>query len=349
MRISKEHFFSATSNLKIPEKQAEALWSSLENLENEDKGSKVSSFSKWMYYFGAMIIICAMTWWMNLSWEWFGGGGIFIIATLYALIFTLLGAKLWKKQDLRIPAGLLITIAVCMTPLAIYGLETYFKLWPQDQVKNYSDFFYVIKGNWIYMELGTIIAGIIALRFFPFPFITAPIFFAAWFFILDVIPLLLGKDNSWEEKEWLSLGFGVVLIGISYVIHRKYSADYAFWGYLFGALIFWANLSAITWDKGEFVSFIYLLINILMMIVSILLNKRIFMILGALGSFIYFGHLAYDIFEDSILFPFVMSILGLIVIYLGVMYQKNRQWIETKIKEKTPESIRQLFPFEHES
>lgn len=72
------------------------------------------------------------------------------------------------------------------------------------------------------------------------------------------------------------------------------------------------------------------------------------MILGALGSFIYFSHLAYDIFENSILFPFVLSILGLIVIYLGVMYQKNIQWIETKIKEKIPESIRQLFPFEHE-
>lgn len=346
MEISKEHLLFAASKLGIPKKQVEALW---ELLENENKDSRTSSFSKWMFYFGAMIVISAMTWLMGFNWDRFGGGGIFLVSIIYALLFTFLGAKLWKKEELRIPAGLLITIAVCMTPLAIYGLETYLNIWPQDNPDNYRNFYHVVRSSWIFMELGTIVAGLIALKFFPFPFITAPIFFSAWFLTIDIIPLITGKESTWQQKEWLSLCFGFVLMVISYLIDRKKIEDYAFWGYLFGTLTFWTSLSSLSWDKGELVFFTYFMINLLMMIFSILLKRKIFMICGAFGSFIYFGHLAYEIFENSILFPFVLSFIGLSIIYLGVLYQKNIDWIERKMIQIVPAWVKSLLPFDHDN
>lgn len=339
MEVSKEQFLSKAAALGIAKDQAEALWISLEQSE-----SKASSFSKLLFYFGAMIIISAMTWFMNLSWQWFGGGGIFLIAVAYALLFTFLGAKLWEKADLKIPAGLFITIAVCMVPLAIYGLQMHFNLWPSGDPENYKDFYYLIKGNWIFMEIGTIIAGLIALKYFPFPFLTAPIFFAAWFLTMDVMPLLLGEERI-EQREWISMFFGLGLLFIAYFIDRKkLREDYAFWGYFFGALIFWGSLSSLIWDKNEIVFFIYLLINFILMALSILLKRKVLMVFGALGTFLYFSHLAYDIFQDSMLFPFVLSFIGLLIIYLGVLYQKNIAWIEKAMLEKMPDSIRRLLP-----
>lgn len=344
MEVSKEHLFLSASKVGIPKAHAEALWASL---ESGDENPNTSPFAKWMFYFGALIIISAMTWLMNLSWEWLGGGAIFLISVVYAILFTLMGAKLWKKEDLRIPAGLFITIAVCMTPLAIYGLETYLEIWPQEQPENYEDFFETIRSSWIFMEMGTIISGVIALRFFPFPFITAPIFFSAWFLTMDIIPLMIGNDSTWRQREWVSMCFGLVMMFIAYLIDRRKMKDYAFWGYLFGTLIFWSGLTGLLW-KGEFIFFIYFLINVFMMMFSILLKRKVLMIFGVIGAFLYFGHLAYEVFKDSILFPFVLSFIGLSIIYLGILYQRNAQWIERQVIAKVPLWIRNLLPGKYE-
>jgi hypothetical protein len=193
------------------------------------------------------------------------------------------------------------------------------------------------------MELGTIVAGIIALRYFAFPFLTAPIFFSAWFLTMDLIPVLFGKDLSWEKGQWVSLFFGLVLISISYVIDRKKLRDYAFWGYFFGTLAFWGSMTSLIWNKGEFVLFLYFVVNFLLMGLSIVLRRKVFMVFGALGCFIYLSHLAYAIFQNSILFPFVLSIIGLGIVYLGIYYQKNVERIEGAIASIIPEGIRAFF------
>lgn len=341
VEISKEDFFQEATTLGISEDKINTLWSSL---EDKKKSPSSTSFSKWMFYFGALIIILAMSWLAAEGWERFGGGGIFLIASGYAFLLTWLGASLWKKEDLKIPAGLLITAAVCMVPLAIYGLETYLKIFPSGSPESYKSFFDVINSNWIIMEIGTIIAGLIALRFFPFPFLSAPIFFVLWLLFLDLSPLLLGNDANWESKQWLSLCFGLAIAWIGYLLDRIKSRDYAFWAYFFGVLTFWISLTSLSLDRGEFFQAIYFVINLFLMIVSILLQRKVFMVVGALGSFFYLSHLAYEVFENSFLFAFVLSLLGLLIIYLGILYQRNRESIEKKVKSAIPGWVKRLLP-----
>ncbi len=94
MKISQERFFSIGKDLKFSEEKLAALWS---ELEKEDERAP---FSKYLFYFGSIIIIASMTWLMNLGWEVFGGGGLFLIALAYALIFLTSGAKLWNKKGM---------------------------------------------------------------------------------------------------------------------------------------------------------------------------------------------------------------------------------------------------------
>ena len=47
----------------------------------------------------------------------------------------------------------------------------------------YADFYDYIKGGWFPMKLATVAAGLVALRFFRFPFLTAPVAFALWFIV----------------------------------------------------------------------------------------------------------------------------------------------------------------------
>lgn len=338
MNISQEKFFLIGTALKIPKEKLEVFWKDLETSES-------TPFARYLFYFGALIIISAMTWFMNLGWEIFGGGGIFLIASTYALIFTLIGRFLWDKNGLKIPSGLFMTIAVCMVPLAVYGLETYFDLWPKSDQNRYHDFYYSINGKWVFMELATILAGLTALYFFPFPFLTVPILVSAWFLTMDIVPYFLGEDVAWKQKYWISVCFGILLMALGFYLDRRKKEDYAFWSYLFGVISFFGGVGCLVWDKGEGVLFLYFVINLIMMCFSILLRRNILMIFGALGVFGYFAHLAYKVFEDSILFPFVLSFVGLLIIYLGILYQKNLKWIEKNIFDILPKQIRNFLSF----
>ena len=44
---------------------------------------------------------------------------------------------------------------------------------------------------------------------------------------------------------------------------------------------------------------------------------------GALGIFLYLGHLAYEVFKNSLFFPFVVALLGLGLIVLTVWMQRR--------------------------
>lgn len=343
MKVSKEDLNWAASEGLISTEQVEALWRALESRRGASPKFDLAHVA---YYFGALIVISAMGWFMTLGWERFGGGGIFLIAAAYALCFVLAGRTLWYKEHLKIPGGLLFTMAVCMTPLAIYGLERLTGIWPQGDPGVYRGYHIWVKGSWFLVEVGTIIAGVVALRFIRFPFLTAPIAFSLWYMSMDLTPLLFGKtDFTWNERLWVSLWFGLAVLVVAYVIDRRTREDYACWGYLFGMLAFWGGLSLME-TGSEFRRFLYGLINVGLMLLSVLLDRRVFIVFGALGVFGYLGHLAYSVFKDSLMFPFVLSVLGIVIIYLGIKYQRHRDVIDRSILGLLPEQLRHLLPRE---
>ena len=74
-----------------------------------------------------------------------------------------------------------------MTPIGIYGLERQLGLWPQSYPGSYTQFHPFINANWVFMEIATILAAVLALRSFKFPFLTAPAAYALWYMSMDAI------------------------------------------------------------------------------------------------------------------------------------------------------------------
>lgn len=343
MEINKQDLINAASKSLISAEQVDVLWSNLE--ERAGTGSNFG-FVNFLYYFGALIVIAAMGWLMTLGWENFGGWGISSIATLYAIGFIVVGRSFWLRSEegRKVAGGLLITMAVCMTPLVVYGIERATGFWIQGNPGTYRDFHEWIRGGWLFMELGTIVAGMVTLRFVRFPFLTAPIAFCLWYMSMDLTPLLLGQnDFNWHQRLWVSVWFGLVVLLIGYMIDRRTPEDYAFWMYFFGLLAFWGGLSMME-SGNPFTKFLYCMINVGMMFVAILLQRRAFMVFGALGVSGYLGYLSYDVFKDSALFPFVLSGIGLMIIFAGVKYQRVEKRVESAIRGLVPERFRNLLP-----
>jgi hypothetical protein len=297
------------------------------------------------YYAGAVIVLSALGWFLTEAWMNLGGGGIAVIAALYAGAFWLGGETLWKK-GLTTPGGLLFTLAVWMVPLAIYGLELATNIWPQDNPGSYHDYYVWVKGSWTLMEVGTIAAGGLAIWVRPFPFLTFPIAFALWFMSMDLTPLVFGKtEYTWDERKWVSVMFGLAILLASYLadLRNRVRQDFAFWGYLFGLLAFWGGLSMME-GGSEASRFVYFLINAALVAISVLIRQRSFIVFGSLGVLGYLGHLSYSVFKDSILFPVVLTMAGIGLIYLGVLYQRHSRAIAVALQSGLPQGIRDLIP-----
>lgn len=342
LSIAREDLEQAAANGLIAQDKSAALWDFLEQRLGSAGGDKSRfDLSNLAWYTGSIIVLLAMSWIMGQAWDAFAGGGIVLTATVYALGFVLSGSSLWKKTDLKVPGGLLFTLAVSMTPLAVLGLERMAGLW-----SGAASFETAFLREFL-MEAATIGAGLFALRFVRFPFLTAPISLALWCLAMSTTTFAASYAGlSWHQEWIVTLLFGAGMIIASFIIDRLSKEDFAFWGYLFGATAFWLS---VTWllgfdASGEAARAGYAAINVALMLSSVLLGRRVFVIFGAAGTIGYIGHLAWTVFANSWAFPFALSFVGIAVIFLGVQYHRNREAIEKAIHGLVPESLKHWLP-----
>ncbi|HBC76686.1 MAG TPA: DUF2157 domain-containing protein [Candidatus Wallbacteria bacterium] len=298
-----------------------------------------------IYFFGALIIIAAMTFFIGVTFEKLGGPGIAVVSALYITAFVIAGRTLYFDHGHETPGGLLITIAVCIVPLFIYGVEVTFNFWPENNTPgSYHQYHIWVKSSWIFMEIGTIAAGALALKYFKIPFLTMPIAVSAWYLSMDLTPLLFGSDSfAWEERLLVSCISGIIMMFVAYHYDRRTEKDYSFWLYMFGVIAFWGSLSFMKGSGGEFGKFLYCLINITMIFISVIIQRKVFIVFGGLGVFGYLGYLSSSVFRDFIGFTFALTILGLAIIGAGLFYSKNREYFES-IPERIPDYLKRYLP-----
>ncbi len=333
----------------LKQDQSDSLWAFLTE-HNRDRPR--FTLTHILYYFGGMIAIGAMSLFMTLGWERFGGLGLFAIALAYAAAgIALLHYFLYRKR-LQIPAGIMAAFVVVLTPLAIYGAQVELGYWAGEHV--FREFHTRIDWAWLFMELGTLAVAAIMLWRYRMPFSVMPLAVVLWYMSMDLVPMLFGTSNGmneaeqwqayWDLRKWVSLWFGLAMVLFALLVDlraRHGRQDFAFWLYLFGVLAFWGGLSLMDSDS-ELSKFLYCCINLLLIGVGAILDRRVFVVFGGLGVAGYLGHLAYEVFEDSLLFPFVLTLIGLAVIFLGVMWQRHEADITRRLRVLLPAELREL-------
>jgi hypothetical protein len=304
-----------------------------------------------LWYAGALIIIGAMGLFTNEAFNRMGGWALAGCGAAYLVIFIAAGDYLWRKPGLRVPAGLLVTVAISMVPLIIYGIQDALDLWKYalGDPGNYKNFYPYINGSWVYMETGAIIAALVAVWRYPFPFILLVAAVALWFMSMDLGMWLTrtpdGYDD-WQVRQNVSIIFGLVMIVAAWTVDvlRRDGPDFPFWIHIFGVMAFWGALTA-TGGGTEFDKALYCLLCAGMIGFGVFLNRRVYAVFGALGVATYLGYLASEVFPDVLLFSFALSAIGLAVIALGLLLHRNYGKLETTLNENMPEALRRLRPY----
>jgi hypothetical protein len=337
MKITGKHLDAAVEHNILSRDQADAL---LEFLRKEPAVGPSFDFTHVLYYLGGLIAIGAMTLFMNLGWESFGGWGILVISLVYAGIGLALTGQ-FQRKGYAVPAGICVTFVVALTPLAIYGLQQAMGWWPDDSV--YREYHQYIKWHWLFMEFGTLIVGVIVAWRYKYPFLIMPIAVTLWYMSMDIAAMIAGGRPEFELRALVSMYFGLLMVLLAFWVdlRARKTADHAFWLYIFGVMAFWGGMTAQESDS-ELSKFVYFCVNLFMIGVGVLLVRRVFVVFGAIGCSIYLGHLAWDVFKESWLFPITLTAMGLGIIYLGILWQKNERKITANARRLLPAALREL-------
>lgn len=340
MKITRTDFDQAAEASGLSAEQGADLWA---RLEASRPGIPFTGVNV-LFYAGALLVIAAMTLYVGQSWDAFSGLAIALVGFVYGAVFLIAGDLLTRRTGMAVPGGLCVTVALAMVPMIVYGAQVEAGLWPGVDPGEYGNFTRYIKGGWFAMEVATLVVGAILLQVYRFPFLVFVIGVILWFMSMDIAPLLVEeRADYFEIRRMVSMIFGVPVLMVAYWADLTFRKDYAFWLYLFGMMAFWGGLT-LSEAETELARFLYCLLNVGLIAVSVFLRRRVFMVFGVVGVMGYLGYLAFRLFEDSPWFPFALSGLGILILLVGYAILKNRERLAGRLEAAIPSGLRGLRP-----
>lgn len=351
IRVERKHLDAAVEAAVITADQAQRLWAFLSTQQPSAgvrEGGPRFTMTNVLYYLGGMLAIGAMSIFMTLGWESFGGWGVFFIALLYAGIAFKLAHR-FEAQGHLIPMGIMAALIVVLVPLAVWGVQHALGLWADTaRIRGYRDYHVFIDWRWLTLELTTLAAAALMLYRYKAPFLLMPVAVTLWYMSMDLAMLILPPDAPWSESAWLfrkwfSVAFGAAMVLFAFWVdlRSRLTKDYAFWLYLFGLLTFWCALTSLGSGllSGKL---IYLAINLLLIFIGAMLVRRVFTVFGAIGVAIVLGDLSWRLFRDSWFFPIALTAIGIAIVYLGIWWSRNEARLAAGLQARLPADLREL-------
>ena len=318
--------------------------------QNENESKQVPTVVKVFYYIGGFIMLCAMVALMSDTVQHSTYAMILMLGTLYAALFLGVGEFLWRKNE-KLPAGILYFLFIAAIGLIIMDIEKMTGFFPHfsdmDRIPNYWD---LCRFPVIVLSALTIVANTVLQRFRNASLLAVPTIFCSYAIYMTIVDFIYGDKNITLKIFFTSnMIFGAGLSVVGFIKDRLAKADYSKWMYFVGAAVFFMfamfflNDLDIGTRQDQLICFI---LSLIYMFIGLMIQRKPFSIIGILGMIEYIMYLEFEnIQNNTTLLTSVVLITGLIILYAGVLYNKNvdklRSFIESKLSEKIRKSLPQ--------
>lgn len=273
------------------------------------------------YYFGGILAFFSFTFFIGMNWRNLTDWERLGITLGAMLIIGLLGAWLRFMRGYPTAGGLLLFVATAIFPLFIYTVQKSIGVWP-DHASSYE-----LRLNFLYLALVGLAGAVAMLVLTRFHLISLIVAALVHLTVLDIAQFTGGEVRGWRYIEELTTatGGGLALLGIALTLWGK--KPQAFWFKLYGLAGFQFGFTYIYFERfGDSALFglFYLLVFLGIIGVSLYFREVIFLVFGAIGTYIYITNLVFDTFRGTAYFPLLLGAIGLSIIVLTVLYQRYR-------------------------
>jgi hypothetical protein len=206
----------------------------------------------------------------------------------------------------------------------------------------------------------------VALWHWRLPFLVMPVAVTLWYMGMDIVPMLVLQaqgavptpgldgpmagemvgamwDAQWALRRIVTLVFGLGMVALALWVDLRSprEQDFGFWLHLFGVVSGWAALTAMD-ATSQWGRLGYCAINVALILFGVVIGRRVYAVFGGIGVAMYLGYLAFTLFPDSMMLPFVLSLIGLGAIGLGLLWQGHESALTELLRARLPRAWRAL-------
>ena len=285
-----------------------------------------------IYYVGGSLAIVALTLLLGLSWDRSSGLGLMVAALSSLALSAVFMIRLRKLQH-HVPARLFGCLVISLVPIAIYGAQEAIGVWPTGAYpgSGHPDTFpALILG----LEIPTLLVALLLLFFCRYPLFMLPIVLVLWSMAIDIVP-----GNFFTVTLWFGLAIAFLAVWIDAA--TRHTKDYAFWFYNIGVFCFWGGLTVFLLD-GVISELFACIVSLLLMATGVVLNRRVFIVAGGIGVFLYIVYLAGLFIDNRWILVTLLALAGVGVIWLGLVWQKHERAVVNTLKNYLPGILHEL-------
>ncbi len=331
--ISKTVLDQAVEQGLLQESQVDPLL----NFLNEHNAS-TSATTNVFYYLGGGLAVIALMLLLGLSFDRYSGVGLMIVAGI-SMALAAIPVVTMKDMHKGRPASLFALLIVLLVPVLVYGAQHVLGWWPEGLsfFDSYQKGLRLILG----VEVVTLACAILLLCLCRYTLLVLPVVVLVWLIAVSGVDLFYGDARQWYTPYLTTQWVGLAMLGAAFVVDTKLSEtkDYAFWVYIAGAVFFWGGFTFNYFNGGMSAHF-YFAINLVLIALGTVLGRKVCVLAGAFGAFVYVMYLA-DYFVQGWLFMAILALVGVIIIGVGIFWQQHEQTIGHFARKGLPQSLRE--------
>ena len=128
------------------------------------------------------------------------------------------------------------------------------------------------------------------------------------------------------------LGTGLVTVGV--LVGARGQRTARGWFYVVGHALMLSYASQLAMQYEGVAGIAFLVLYLAVVVLSVSLQSRAFLVFGALGCYGYVSYLAFKLFADSLGFPFALAITGLLIVLSATAYERvGRRWLQGHLND----------------
>jgi drug/metabolite transporter (DMT)-like permease len=292
------------------------------------------------YALGALLVVFAGGWFLAQRWLSLGPAGVLGVVLFYAVLAG--AASVWlERRDFREAAGLAAMVAVSLTPVVVWALESLTGLWPAETWGQpyYPSYPPAEASRWLVAELATILAALIVLRKRPWWVVVFPIA-VSLFGLAMHLPRAIGIDLTPILEKWIWLTSALVVCAIADATDRRVPrqagpgrGDMAFPLWTVGLvalalalLSFWPTAGA--WRHATPA------LGVGAIVLSLMIGRKTHLVFGVVLIFMYLMYLAGEVFRSTAYFPVALAALGGLMLFATVWMQRRFPALASRLGAK---------------
>lgn len=286
------------------------------------------------YAIGAMLVVFSAIWFLADNWHSLGPWGVLAVALVYGGF--LVGSSMWLElHGFRQASSIALMLAVTLVPVAAWSLEVVTGLWPAGVENGWlDDSTQWISVCWLIVDLVTLLAALLAFDWRPGAALTIPLAVMLWSLGLHLSRAVAGESLVGSFDQWLMLANGLLVCAVAGEIDRWQArartrgsqcvgdGDLALFFWQIGLLAFAIGYMSL-WTRAGAWRHLMIVVALILVMFSLLLNRRTHLVYGMLALFGYLTFLALDVFRRYLSLPLVLAVLGILLILTTVWIQRR--------------------------